>query len=109
LSDFYVLNTLLVTVHQIVRLFCDACRSNRNFDVTLNITVHILSRLPYNEAFLREVLRKETLVPLSLVHRATEDTELGGYSIPKVSNCKSIFLNLSKAYINLKGAFVNWQ
>ncbi|KDR03601.1 putative cytochrome P450 304a1 [Zootermopsis nevadensis] len=39
--------------------------------------------LPYNEAFLREVMRKETLVPLSLLHRATEDTELGGYNIPK--------------------------
>jgi hypothetical protein len=32
-------------------------------------------------------MRKETLVPLSVAHRATEDTELGGYNIPKVSNC----------------------
>jgi cytochrome P450 len=48
--------------------------------------------LPYNEAFLREVMRKETLVPLSVAHRAIEDTELGGYNIPKVSNCKSIHL-----------------
>jgi len=39
--------------------------------------------LPYNEAFLREVMRKQTLVPLSVVHRATEDTELNGYFIPK--------------------------
>ncbi|XP_069682422.1 probable cytochrome P450 304a1 [Periplaneta americana] len=41
------------------------------------------SRLPYNEAVLRESMRKETLVPLSVVHRATESTELGGYTIPK--------------------------
>jgi hypothetical protein len=54
-------------------------------------------------------MRKETLVPLSVAHRATEDTELGGYSIPKVSNCNNTFLNLSKAYISLKGALVNWE
>jgi hypothetical protein len=54
-------------------------------------------------------MRKETLVPLSVAHRATEDTELGGYSIPKVSNCKGIFLNLSEAYIKLKGALINWE
>jgi len=41
------------------------------------------ARLPYNEAFLREVMRKQTLVPMSVVHRATEDTELNGYFIPK--------------------------
>ncbi|KAJ9577487.1 hypothetical protein L9F63_005988 [Diploptera punctata] len=39
--------------------------------------------LPYCEAVLRETMRKETLVPLSVVHRATEDTKLGDYDIPK--------------------------
>jgi len=48
-------------------------------------------RLPYNEAFLREVMRKQTLVPLAIFHRATEDTELNGYSIPKDT---AVFVNL---------------
>jgi hypothetical protein len=37
-------------------------------------------------------MRRETLVPLSVLERATEDTELGGYNIPKVSH----LINLAK-------------
>ena len=59
--------------------------------------------MPYNEAFLREVMRKQTLVPMSVVHRATEDTELTGYFIPKVSNGT----NLSKAHIIIRDAPFN--
>ena len=59
--------------------------------------------MPYNEAFLREVMRKETLVPLSVVHRATEDTELHGYFIPKVSSG----IKLSKAHIIIRDALFN--
>ncbi|XP_021941664.1 probable cytochrome P450 304a1 [Zootermopsis nevadensis] len=53
------------------------------YSTKCNLISSLMHRLPYNEAFLREVMRKETLVPLSLLHRATEDTELGGYNIPK--------------------------
>jgi len=59
--------------------------------------------LPYNEAFLREVMRKQTLAPMSIVHRATEDTELNGYFIPKVSSG----INLSTAHIITRGALFN--
>jgi hypothetical protein len=59
--------------------------------------------LPYNEAFLREVMRRQTLVPLAVIHRATEDTELGGYFIPKVSSG----INLSKVHIMIKDALFN--
>jgi cytochrome P450 len=68
-----------------------------------NLVVHILHRLPYNEAFLREVMRKETLVPISIVHRATEDTELAGYSIPKVS----YHMCLCKIHIKIVSALLN--
>jgi hypothetical protein len=61
--------------------------------------------LPYNEAFLREVMPKQTLVPMSLVHRATEDAELNGYFIPKVSSG----VNLKKAQIIIKNALFNIQ
>ena len=59
--------------------------------------------MPYNEAFLREVMRKQTLVPLSVFHSATEDTELNGYFIPKV-RCG---INLSKAHIIIGDALFN--
>ena len=59
--------------------------------------------MPYHEAFLREVMRKRTPVPLSIVHRATEDTELNGYFIPKVSSG----INLSKAHIIIRDALFN--
>ncbi|GLV43687.1 Cytochrome P450 304a1 [Carabus blaptoides fortunei] len=39
--------------------------------------------MPYTESVIREVLRKETLLPLGIPHRVTEDTTLRGYTIPK--------------------------
>jgi cytochrome P450 len=64
-----------------------------------------MHRLPYIEAFLREVMRKQTVVPMSVVHRATEDAELNGYFIPKVSSA----INLSKAHIIITDALFNIQ
>ncbi|XP_046679618.1 probable cytochrome P450 304a1 isoform X2 [Homalodisca vitripennis] len=39
--------------------------------------------MPYTEAVLREVMRRETLAPLTLPHRCLEDTYFHGYFIPK--------------------------
>ncbi|XP_046982540.1 probable cytochrome P450 304a1 [Schistocerca americana] len=39
--------------------------------------------LPYTEATLREAMRIRTLTPLSVFHKATEDTTLQGYSVPR--------------------------
>ena len=64
-----------------------------------------MHRLPYNEAFLREVMRKQTLAPMSVVHRATEDAELNGYFIPKVSSV----INLSKAQVIMRNALFSIQ
>lgn len=61
--------------------------------------------MPYNEAFLREVMRKQTLVPMSVLHRSTEDSELNGYFIPKVSGG----VNLSKANIIIRDALFSIQ
>ena len=40
-------------------------------------------RLPYIEALVAEVLRMSSIAPLSVPHKATADTELGDYHIPK--------------------------
>jgi hypothetical protein len=48
-------------------------------------------------------MRKEAVAPLAVLHRSTEDTELGGYNIPKVSSR----INLSKAHIKIKDALFN--
>jgi len=77
--------------------------SSSNCQITPNLTAFLLHRLPYNEAFLREVMRKQTLLPMSVVHRATVDTELNGYFIPKVSSG----INLSKASIIIRDALFN--
>jgi len=71
----------------------------------LKNTKFLLHRLPYNEAFLREVMRKQTLIPLSVVHRATEDTGLNGYFIPKVSS----EINLCKTHTIIRDALFNIQ
>ncbi|CAB3239009.1 unnamed protein product [Arctia plantaginis] len=39
--------------------------------------------MPYVEACIREIMRHETTVPLSVPHRAMTDTKLGGYNIPE--------------------------
>lgn len=39
--------------------------------------------MPYTEATLREIMRFETLVPMSVPHRAMRDTTLAGFQIPK--------------------------
>ena len=61
--------------------------------------------MPYNEAFMREVMRKQTIAPMAVIHRATEDTELNGYCIPKVSG----IINLSKAHIIIREALFSIQ
>jgi len=40
-------------------------------------------KLPFTEATLLEIQRLANLLPLSLVHRVTENTKLMGYNIPK--------------------------
>ena len=50
-------------------------------------------------------MRKQTVAPLSVIHRATEDTELNGYFIPKVSSA----INLSKTHKIIMDALVNIQ
>lgn len=39
--------------------------------------------LPFTEACIREIMRLETLVPSAIPHRATCDTKIGDYDIPK--------------------------
>lgn len=43
------------------------------------------NNLPYTEATLRETMRRATLTPISVPHRATEDTQFMGYDVPKES------------------------
>jgi len=45
-------------------------------------TINDRQNMHYTEASLREALRMDTLVPLSISRRATRDTTLGGYDIP---------------------------
>uniref|UniRef100_T1KYC9 Cytochrome P450 n=1 Tax=Tetranychus urticae TaxID=32264 RepID=T1KYC9_TETUR len=42
-------------------------------------------QMPFTMAFIYESLRFSSIVPLNLLRRATEDTKVGGYSIPKDS------------------------
>ncbi len=39
--------------------------------------------MPYTRAFIYEVLRYTSIVPLSVSHRAIRDVQIGGYTIPK--------------------------
>ncbi|XP_078484745.1 cytochrome P450 2U1 [Ciona intestinalis] len=41
------------------------------------------AQMPYTCAFMQEVFRYRTLVPLSLMHMTNEDVVLNGYNIPK--------------------------
>ncbi|CAL8147601.1 unnamed protein product [Orchesella dallaii] len=47
------------------------------------VTVADKDRLPYTEAFVKEVLRFSTLAPLGMLHCTTEDVRFHDYFIPK--------------------------
>ena len=49
-----------------------------------NIIVNLFFRLPYLEAFILEMNRYYTLLPIIGPRRTTKPTKLGGYNIPKV-------------------------
>ena len=53
------------------------------------------TEMPFTSAFVEEVFRFRTLVPLGIVHAADEDVVLKNYVIPKGTPVKlSIFLIL---------------
>ena len=45
----------------------------------------VFLRMPYTEAVTNEVLRASALVNFGVQHMASADTQIGGYTIPKVS------------------------
>lgn len=53
--------------------------------------------MPYTEAVIYEVLRRSTLVPIGVFHRALETKEFHGYVIPKgawvIPNLWSVHMN----------------
>nr|CAD7438751.1 unnamed protein product [Timema bartmani] len=59
-----------------------------SFCVWIIRLVRGLPPLPYIEAIQREVHRRQSLAPLSILRRCTEDTTLGGYFIPKKKRVK---------------------
>jgi hypothetical protein len=54
------------------------------------------------EASLRELMRITSIFTLGIAHRATEDTHLSGYFIPKVSVYAASKFNNSSHYYILK-------
>jgi cytochrome P450 family 2 subfamily J len=48
-------------------------------------TIADRASMPYTEAFVNETLRKSSHTTFGVMHRALQDTELNGYSIPKDS------------------------
>ena len=44
--------------------------------------------MPYTNAFMQEVFRYRTLLPIGIPHKCTEATEIDGYVIPKGSQVK---------------------
>ena len=50
--------------------------------------------MPYTNAFIQEMLRFRTLVPLNVAHEANQDTEIDGYIFPK--NTLVIYDNIEK-------------
>jgi cytochrome P450 len=48
--------------------------------------LHNTNRLPYTEAVLMEVMRIATIAPAGVPHCAMKETQLQGFTIPKVSD-----------------------
>src|SRR5690348_3513510 len=54
--------------------------------------------MPYTEAVIHEVMRKVTLVPISVFHSTMEDVEFHGYQIPKET---IVMINLYEVHNNI--------
>jgi methyl farnesoate epoxidase/farnesoate epoxidase len=65
---------------------CDYNRINRlhNNAPLRNFLLLCITSLPYTEAALMEAQRLSNITPLAVAHKALRDTQLGGYSIPRV-------------------------
>lgn len=48
------------------------------------VSVADRDNMPYTDAVIHEIQRIGNIVPLNLSRMATKDTQLGGYTIPKV-------------------------
>jgi len=62
-------------------------------------SLHDKSSLPYLEATLLEVMRFRTVLPMSLPHRTTCDTSVGGFTIPEDT---MVIINLWSAHMDPK-------
>ena len=55
--------------------------------------IDLINSLPYTEAVLMEAQRLSSIAPFTVPHTAMKDTQLQGYTIPKVS-LFSIIINI---------------
>ncbi len=58
-----------------------------------NVKYSIWFSLPYTEAVLMEAQRCSTIAPFTVPHLAMRDTQLQGYTIPKVCVVTKVIMN----------------
>lgn len=47
------------------------------------LSMSLLKSMPFTSAMIQEVHRSRTAAPASMIHKTLQDSELGGYIIPK--------------------------
>ncbi len=80
-TTFYSLINILAHRQSIQRKLLDEIESVATWPT--KITIKNRQDMPYTRAFIYEVLRYTSVVPLGVGHRAEEDVEIGGFTVPK--------------------------
>ena len=83
----------------LIKGLCNYLVDPIQFEKCLSIK-NIDPRLPYTEAVLMEVHRMSSIAPFAVPHMATRETQLRGFTIPKVFSRKlTIFKAVSLSLI----------
>lgn len=100
-----------VCVFVLISIYTSSEQCQREIDEVLGAREHVTyedrNAMPFIQAVIHEGQRVGDIVPLSMFHTARTDTQLQGYSIPKVAF--TIITVRQQMFLYIKGVELIWH